>query len=282
MPPPLRNATTRWLVRFGYDGVAFHGWARQPGLRTVEGEILGGLVRRGIVDAVGTASLNVASRPDRGVSATGTALTLTSPRAGPVLLRCLNGLSSELFFTAATPVPEEFPVRSARRRVYRYFEPAASHDLERWQATARLFVGLLDVRSLGRGLSSAAPVERTVESVRVERIGAVLCVELRAPSFVWGMVRKIVAALREVDAGRLASARLAAALAGRERLTLPLAEPEPLVLWNVEYGLPWEHRWTGPNRRQARRARELRTALLARAEMLGALAEAAGPTPAAP
>jgi tRNA pseudouridine38-40 synthase len=261
----------RWVVRFGYDGSAFYGWARQPGLPTVEGEILRGIVRSGLVPSAARAELEVASRTDRGVSAVANALALTTDRSGPVVLRALNGVSPGMFFTAAAPLPPDFRVRRALRRVYRYYEPAGGHDLGRWQSAARLFAGTVDVRSLGRGLPSDAPVWRTVESVGVEPRGEVLVVEVRAPSFVWGMVRKIVAALREVDRGRLSSARLSAALAGRTRLTLPMAEPEGLVLWEVEYPFAWQVQWTGPNRHQSRWWGSQRGSLRVRSGLLDAL-----------
>ena len=96
--------------------------------------------------------------------------------------------------------------------------------------------------------------------------------EIRAPSFVWGMVRKIVAALREYDTGRLTLARLEAALAGRVRLTLPMAEPEGLVLWEVEYAIPWTLTWNGLNRHQEVRARSQKDSLWVQSEVLKALA----------
>jgi tRNA pseudouridine38-40 synthase len=258
-------------VRFGYDGSAFAGWARQPHLRTVEGEIRRFLALHPVLRP--SSSVAVASRTDRGVSAVGNALTLDSLLPGPTLLKSLNGIAREVFFTGASEVPDGFPVRRATRRVYRYFEPVPPHDLHRVAEAARSFVGAVDVRSFGRGLPASTPVWRSIESVRVrtEATGAV--VEVQAPSFVWGMVRKIVAALREVDAGRLTVSRLAASLAGKERLTLPMAEPEPLVLWTVEYDVPWEHRWIGPNRHQARWWSTVRDGLAARQRVLAALAE---------
>jgi tRNA pseudouridine(38-40) synthase len=213
------------------------------------------------------------------VSAVGNALALTSERAGPVLLRVLNGVAPEIFFTAATPLPEGFRVRAAVRRVYRYFEPAEGRDPERWKAAAALFAGRVDVRSLGRAMPSQAPVWRKVESVLVQPRGEVLVVEIRAPSFVWGMVRKIVAALRWVDEGKLPAHRLALALAGEERLTLPMAEPERLLLWDVEYPFPWTLRWTGPHRHQARAGKSSREALVARASLLAAMADGQSPLP---
>lgn len=249
---------TRWLVRFGYDGTGFAGWARQPGLRTVEGTLRDGLPRTGVVPADSSTRIAVASRTDRGVSARGNALTLSSSLAAPAVLRALNGIAPDIFFTAILAVPDGFRVRSPVQRWYRYFEPAAGHELDRWKAAAVRFRGNVDVRSFGRDLPSDRPVVRTVDSVRVRRSGSRwFLVDVRAPSFVWGMVRKIVAALRMVDAGTLPLPRLDAALRGEARLTLPLAAPEGLVLWDAIYPVAWAREWAGPNRAQSRYQRDV-------------------------
>jgi tRNA pseudouridine38-40 synthase len=262
----------RWLVRFGYDGRPFGGWARQPGLRTVEGELL-----RGTVDyrAPGT-GIAVASRTDRGVSARANALILQSPLEARPLLRALNGIAPEIFCTAATSVGEGFRVRRADRRIYRYFERAPSEALERWRTAGRRFSGEIDVRSLGRGLPTAEAVWRTVERVNVRPKRGGLIIEVRAPSFVWGMVRKMVAAMRAYAAGNLDLARLEAALRGERRLALPMAEPEPLVLWTVEFPVRWKHRWNGPTRAQRAYRERIASGLWARAEVLASWPTTAG------
>jgi len=258
----------RWLVRFGYDGAGFYGWARQPGLRTVEGVLRSGLVRQGLVSSAAAAHLEVASRTDRGVSARRNALALSSDRTGPALLRCLNGIAPDIFCTEASAVPEEFRVRRAAGRVYRYFEPCDPTLVDRWKEAATLFRGSIDVRSFGRGLSAAGPTYRPVESLEVATIPGGLMLEVGAPSFVWGMVRKIVGALREYAGGRLTLARLRDAIQGRVRLTLPLAEPERLVLWDVEYPIAWDVSWSGPNRHQRTRETEESRSLWGRTQVL--------------
>jgi len=202
------------------------------------------------------------------VSARANALALQSPLSPGNLLRSLNGLAPDLFFTAATEIEPRFRVRAAARRRYRYFDRPSNPHLDRWHAAAERFVGEIDVRSFGRGLPTSSPILRRIESVRIREVGGGVEVEVVAPSFVWGMVRKIVAALREVDSGRLSLARLENALDGRERLTLPMAEPEPLVLWDVEYPLAWTYHWRGPNRHQARWWTDRRSEWLQRGQVL--------------
>jgi tRNA pseudouridine38-40 synthase len=260
------------LVRFGYDGSGLGGWARQPGVRTVEGVLLGGLRRFGGPMASRPLRLEVASRTDRGVSARNNVLALSWELDGTRLLRALNGVSPEVCATAASPAPEGFRLRHARRRIYRYFEPGPDRDFDTWKTAAKILEGVIDVRSFGRGLPSHEPVWRTIESIRVDPRPGGAVVEVRAPSFVWGEVRKLIGALREFDAGRLSPERLRSAAEGTLRLPLPMAEPEGLVLWEVEYPLRWEVFWEGPNRRQRARSSRVHGALWTRRQVLRALA----------
>lgn len=263
----------RWLVRFGYDGAGFSGWARQPGTRTIEGTLLGGIRRFGLAHDAEELRLEVASRTDRGVSARANALVLDVDLDAEPLLRALNGISPEIWFSAARPAESGFRIRHALRRIYRYFEPVSAAPTDAWRAAAGLFVGRVDVRSFGRGIPSARPAWREVEAVEVVAEPGRLIVEVSAPAFVWGMVRKMVGAIREVGQGRLALSRLEAAICGKLRLTLPMAEPEGLVLWEVQYPLPWETWWRGPNRHQVNFVEERRRDLLQRAMVLRALSE---------
>lgn len=242
---------TRWLVRVGYDGEGFAGWARQPGRRTVEGTLREAIPRIGVAPTTEQAGLEVASRTDRGVSARANAMVVESPLSAAAVLRALNGTAADIFCTAIAPVPEDFSPRSATCRWYRYFEPAAGRSISKWRMAAARVHGEIDVRSFARGLPPDPPIRRMVDSVRVRRSGRDwLVIDVRAPSFVWGMIRKIIAALRAVDRGTLSLDRLDAALRGQVRLTLPLAEPERLVLWEVQYPIPWTREWNGPNRAQ--------------------------------
>jgi tRNA pseudouridine38-40 synthase len=268
----------RWLVQFGYDGAAFGGWARQPGLRTVEGEIRRGLVGFGVVPDADVLGMEAASRTDRGVSARANALALHTTLPGATLLRTLNGIDPDLFFTAAVPIADDFRVRHAVHRTYRYFEANPIQEPTRRDEAAALFSGVVDVRSFGRSVAAVTPAWRSVDFVRVLPAAGGSVVEVRAPVFVWGMVRKIVAALREVDAERLSTARLRSALEGRARLTLPLAEPEPLVLWNVEYPFPWTVFWRGPNRPQSVAVVRRRGNLWTRTRVLEAMLDAMAPS----
>lgn len=249
------------------------GWARQPGRRTVEGEIRAGLARQKIARRAEELRLDVASRTDRGVHARANALALDSELEGPALLRALNGVAPDIFFTHARRIPETFRPRRALARRYRYFEPLRGDSVERWRALLAAFEGRVDVRSFGRGLTSPTPVWREVLETSVSRDGALLIAEIRAPSFVWGMVRKMVGSVRAAADGRLAEADLRAAIAGEKRLTVALAEPERLVLWEVEYPGIWEFTYRPDSGRAARNARRALDASAVRAAVVSGLWE---------
>ena len=74
-PPGAGSSVFGWPI--SYDGTALHGWARQPGQRTVQGELEQALatVLRAPVD------LTVAGRTDAGVHATGQVAHCDVPRA---------------------------------------------------------------------------------------------------------------------------------------------------------------------------------------------------------
>ncbi|MCI4362115.1 MAG: hypothetical protein L3J77_02840 [Thermoplasmata archaeon] len=173
------------------------------------------------------------------MSARGNALALTSSLPGPGLLRALNGVAAEIVFTDARVVESSFRPRAAVARTYHYLEETPVGSIAAYREAAGAAVGNIDVRSFGRGLPSARPIVRTVSRFDAKPFGPGLVLEIEAPSFVWGMVRKLVASVRQVVAGELDPATFRAALSGRRRLTLPLAEPEPLLLWEVAYGVPW-------------------------------------------
>ena len=264
---------TRWLVEFGYDGAGFAGWARQPGLRTVEGELRRTAVRMGLAPEADALGLEAASRTDRGVHARANLLVLESPLAGPSLLGALNAVAPDLWAIRAAPVGADFRVRAVAERHYRYLEVPGDGTLTDWRAAAALFRGGVDARNFGRGIAPATPELRPVRSVTVHPARGGFRIDVRARAFVWGMVRKIVAGLRAHAAGELSLTELQAAVEGRTRLTLPLAEPERLILWSVRCpGIDWTAHAPPRSVRPTRRLVRAATAAELRARVLRSIA----------
>src|SRR3954452_7661866 len=99
------HAVTRLTV--AYDGTPFAGWARQPGLPTVQEELeraLGVVLRRPV-------SLTVAGRTDAGVHALGQVASYAGP---PPRVAGVNALlPDEITVLAAEPAPEGFDARGS-------------------------------------------------------------------------------------------------------------------------------------------------------------------------
>jgi tRNA pseudouridine38-40 synthase len=104
-----------------YDGSEFAGWARQPGLRTVQEELERAL--RTILGERGhdgePLTLTVAGRTDRGVHAWGQVASYAHEAVDPVRLNAL--LAPDIAVLASEPAPEDFDARrDARSRTYCY------------------------------------------------------------------------------------------------------------------------------------------------------------------
>ncbi|HEX3736140.1 MAG TPA: tRNA pseudouridine synthase A, partial [Solirubrobacterales bacterium] len=102
-----------------YDGSGFRGWARQPGLRTVQGVLeaaLGQVLRAEV-------QLTVAGRTDTGVHALGQVASFeTAAPLPPDLARNLNGVTpDDVAVRGAAAVADGFDARrDARSRSYLY------------------------------------------------------------------------------------------------------------------------------------------------------------------
>jgi len=109
----------RYALRLLYDGRAFRGFQRQPGLPTVQEAVEAGLERAGV-----EGSLQVAARTDAGVSALDQVVSFsTRTDLDPAALRrCVNeGAPEGLICLAAARVRPSFHARASalgRRYVY--------------------------------------------------------------------------------------------------------------------------------------------------------------------
>jgi len=210
-----------------YDGTDFAGFQVQPGKRTVQGVLEAALARLG--DGV-EQRVDGAGRTDAGVHALAQVIgfTYAGRLAEAELGKALDALlPPDLSVGRLQRVAAGFQPRyAARYREYRYtvWNGPRSPVRERFALGVRtpldtaamaragsVFVGRHDFRSFGAG--DRSPV-RTVSAVRVRREGRLVTIDVRADSFLRGMVRRIVAVLLEVGLGTMDETAVRAALAG--------------------------------------------------------------------
>lgn len=255
----------RLRLLLAYDGTAFHGFAPNPGVRTVLGTLRDalGTVCRTAVEPVG------AGRTDAGVHGWGQVVSVDVPsHLDPDdLRRRLDRLcGDEIAVREAAWAPDGFHARfSATSRTYRYhvwnhpspnplLRTVAWHvprPLQRWamQAAADPLIGEHDFATFCR--RPPANVDGTEASLvrRLTRADwsrvddtPMLRLEITASSFCHQMVRSIVGTMVDVGLGRRTPADVTAALRARDRAAAPsVAPPHGLVLWAVGYdGVRWD------------------------------------------
>ena len=242
------SSTTRVRLDIAYDGSQFRGWTKQPGLRTVQGELESALATV-LSKHPPFPILTVAGRTDAGVHALGQVAhldlsethlkALERPHRGPAKGRKLDalenlskrlngiaGLSSDVYVTRASFAPDGFDARfSAIWRKYEYRVSDASgprnplnrgHTLwypsilnvEAMNAGAAALLGLHDWASFCKPRDIGTSI-RTLQEFSWRRSDdGILIAEARADAFCHSMVRALVGATIAVGEGRFGVERL--------------------------------------------------------------------------
>ena len=240
-----------YRLDLAYDGSSFHGYARQPNVRTVQGDL-----EEALLPYTGAIESFVAGRTDKGVHARGQVVSFIA--AGPLdadrVMRSLNRrLAPAIAILSLVSVPDDFHARfSAKGRGYRYlvlarpapdpFLAATSWhrpqqlDMDVMNEAARRFVGERDFASLCRKAEGRSTV-RAVRASHWERSPAdVLSYTVEASSFCHQMVRSMVAICVDAGRGKIEPAGVAGILDRADRSAgRGAAPPHGLTLMNVSY-----------------------------------------------
>lgn len=233
---------TRLRLDISYDGTDFAGWARQPALRTVQGELEAAIATVLRADAP---TLTVAGRTDAGVHATGQVahLDLTdshlallarphgraAKEPAAALRKRLNGIAglrSDVHVRSITIAPEGFDARFSpefRRYEYRIADVVAQRnpllrrhtvwypatlDAERMNHAANELLGLHDWAAYCRPREGATTIRELQEFAWRRDETGVLIASLKADAFCHSMVRALVGASVSVGQNKLAGERL--------------------------------------------------------------------------
>lgn len=246
----------RLRLDISYDGAGFHGWAAQPGLRTVQGTLEHWIAAVARLDD--PVELVCAGRTDAGVHARGQVAHADVPDGiDPAVLvrRLRRALPADLTVRRVSVAPDGFDARFSaiwRRYAYRLTtgipEPVlrglvvrvtGELDVAAMNACRPLLLGLRDFAPFCKRRDGATTVRTLLDLDVSEGVGdfaGTLVVNLRADAFCHSMVRALVGALVTVGGGRRDLAWLEDVMATPTRAVgSPVLPPHGLVLEEVGY-----------------------------------------------
>lgn len=238
-----------YRLDLAYDGSGFYGYAKQPNVRTVQGELEAALAPH-----TGGAETYVAGRTDKGVHASGQVVSFTCDELDVArVLRSLNGrLAPEIAARSLTEAPDGFHARfSATGRAYSYrINNSPVHD-PLVAATTWTYAEKLDVDAMGDAVrpivgehdfaafcrkQAGRSTERNVSWTRWRRSDDIVEFSIGASGFCHQLVRSIVGLSVEVGRGRLSSDAVPGILSSADRhRSTGAAPPHGLVLVAVAY-----------------------------------------------
>ena len=231
-PSASDAALLRVRLDLAYDGTDFSGWAAQPALRTVQGELSAGLAT--VLRSPQPVRVTVAGRTDAGVHARGqvahvdldpsawAALPGRSDREpGRALVSRLGGvLPHDIVVRRAALAPPGFDARFSaveRRYLYRLADtdalrdPLRRHDTVWWRRpldvdamdeASRALVGLRDFAAFCKQREGATTIRTLLDFSWTRLPDGVLEATVRADAFCHSMVRSLVGAVVPVGEGR--------------------------------------------------------------------------------
>ena len=248
------------VLRVGYRGADFAGFAEQPGVRTVAGEL-----RRALETVLRRpCELTCAGRTDAGVHAIAQYVSLPVSGAelslpGSRLMRGLVALTpDDISVQALLRAPAGFSARfDALARSYRYricasqARPVLAWDHAWWYRgeldegamarAARYLTGEHDFKSFCKAASAEGkPTCRFVRSLEVSRVveagEELVAIDITGNAFLHNMVRTIAGTLVEVGRGHREASWVEGVLAARDRSAAgPCAPAKGLTFVGVEY-----------------------------------------------
>ncbi len=244
----------RLRLDLSYDGARFHGWAAQPGQRTVQGEVEAAVAT--ILSLETPVPLTCAGRTDAGVHARGQVAHVDLDDVIDVELlsrRLRSLLPDDIGLKSLTPAPAGFDARFSaleRRYVYRLRDRGPSDPLARghvidWpreldvdamNAAAGHLLGEHDFAAFCKKREGATTIRTLLELRSDRRDDGLLETTVRADAFCHSMVRSLMGTLVAVGERRFAPEWAASVLAAAVRDARVRVMPaRGLVLEEVVY-----------------------------------------------
>lgn len=231
----------RIAIKFAYDGKKFQGYARQPNMKTLEGEIINLLIQHSLIKVSKESKFRSASRTDRNVSALGNVVAFNTQSQKKHVFQELKKSSNDILFYGIKEVEPDFYPRYAKLRIYRYYLKNYNFELNELLSVASLFTGEHNFHNFARVEADKNPI-RTIDNILVTEQDDFFIIDFYAQTFLWHQIRRVVSALEKAISGKLEKGQIIDAMANPDKkVDFGLAPAEPLILRDIIYDFEFEY-----------------------------------------
>ncbi len=231
----------RFAVKFAYDGRKYFGFARQPNLKTIEGEILRVLIRNGLIDDVINSQFRYASRTDKGVSALGNVAAFNTDCTKNIIIEELNEDLTDIIIYATAVVASDFYPRYAKQRSYRYYLKRVGLEIDKIRSVAAAFTGEHNFSNFARAEEFKDP-QRIIDNIILTENNDFFVIDFYAKTFLWHQIRRIISAMEKVGMRKLEEEQIIEALnTPDKKVDFGIAPAAPLILKDIMYDFSFEY-----------------------------------------
>ncbi|MFW9843033.1 MAG: tRNA pseudouridine(38-40) synthase TruA [Candidatus Thorarchaeota archaeon] len=222
-----------YLARLFYLGDYYYGSQLQPGLKTVQGELIDAM-HSWSKEIHSKQTVQLSGRTDRGVHSFGQLVLLSTDRQ--LNIDQINKhLPEDIVLWAKTKAPEGFrPRSSALMRHYRYYLGPIWKNIDenKVKKGISLLIGSKDFNMLSKPDDGRNTVT-TVLNIAIGQDSGIPFLDVFGTSFLWKFVRKTVTLLTEIGLGEMEPDVILEVLQGvkkRKPGGIEPAPPENLIL----------------------------------------------------
>lgn len=246
-------STRKLKLVIHYDGTAYHGWARQPEMPTIQGTIEAAFEKlcRQTIEVIGS------SRTDAGVHALGQvahAVLTDCPVPTENFQNALNNLlPDDIVIADVQDAPDDFDaISDTVQKRYDYFininpvrpvlvrnqwHRPGQLNIKKMASAAKYLVGKHDFKSFASAADQRESSVRTITQCIVKQgCSNPIIISVAADGFLYNMVRNIVGTLVEIGRGRWQPEQMDAILKAKDRTAAgPIAPACGLCLMKIYY-----------------------------------------------
>ena len=228
----------RTALKIAYIGTNFHGFQRQPELRTVEGEIIYTLKKLEYIDDLKKSRFRIAGRTDTGVHSLGNVISFQTEKEIHIN-QINNQLPDDIQILAQAPVRYGFKPRYAKQRHYRYILLEKNININLIKECAKIFEGTHNFINFSKRKQKTPT--RTIDKINIitpeiNNNNQPIFIDIYGESFLWNMVRKMARIFQLVGTEKIELNDVKKLLEPqKEKAPIKVMPANQLILMNTEY-----------------------------------------------